>query len=283
MKLSQTSLCSPLLLLLSSVGLLASSLAASAEVIVGPFNFETGSAATNQYTSNFRETAFGAYLTPMDPSVAATNHYVVHDNLGAIGGTIAVYDPTPGTVDAETGFSGAFSVQFDVSAAQASSSFGIYFFDTTVTANNLLALVNLDANGTQETVRVFQDRALTDPTPGSQIGSTFTASSDLNISPDATPVFGTLQLTYTPVVGGGATVGVTLGTLSTSFNIAAADTIVNPGIALRINDISSSAGTAKIDNFQVSTIPETGVSVLSLGCGILCLLIQRRRPATYGK
>ncbi|NJK90508.1 MAG: hypothetical protein HC904_00960 [Blastochloris sp.] len=123
----------------------------------GPFDFESGTAGSNQFTDNFRnigptgETAVGqTNPTTGEPG----NDYAFSSATSAAAVTSLLFDTSPISGVLDPTFAGSLTITLDISGVQADSSFGIQLLDGGST-NNLLALFNLDNSGTTDRIRFF--------------------------------------------------------------------------------------------------------------------------------
>ena len=239
--------------------------------------------------NNFRQTQAAG-----TSNATVTNGYVDVAAAGSVTAYVGVYDTTPGNPsDAAVTFDGAFTVSLSVSAAEANTSFGIYLYESG-TSNNLLMIFNLDSSignvgnelfrfwkdatsvGTGDTGTIYGSSAVTG-TNGTFDGTSNGYYSNAAVRGDAAVdgtspyTFYNLTLDYDPTA---RTMKGTVGNFSSTLSIPVGDVIVNPSIALRVNDASTGAGSAKFDNFSV--IPEPSSSLLLLG-GAGMLAIRRRR------
>ncbi len=254
----------------------------SAHAQLVSLNFESGTATSNQFTNNFRligsASAFAGTVAQTDPADAGEpNNDYVFQAATTPGVVNYLYDTTPtNTSDANQTFAGNLTITMDISAVQADSSFGIHLIDTSNFNNNLLAVFNLDRSSaptTTDRIRFFKDGGIATGAAGTLItGGDLSGLSGLNVSPEATPVFGTMTVNYAPTTG---IFSLSLGTLSHSVTVDVADRITNPAIAFRLGDSSTTAGSAKIDNFTV--VPEPTTFAMLLGGFGLLLGFQRRR------
>lgn len=239
--------------------------------------------------NNFRQTQAAGTANGL-----VTGGYVDIAAAGSPTAYVAVYDTTPGNAaDPAVTFDGAFTVTLSVSAAEANSSFGIYLYESG-TSNNLLMIFNLDSSivsAGNELIRFWRDAA---NVGAGDVGTIYgagavtgtngafdatssgyhtnaTVRGDATVDTTSPYTFYNLTLDYDPT---GRTMKATVGNFSSTLAIPVGDVIVNPSIALRINDTSTGAGSAKFDNFSV--IPEPSSSLLLLG-GAGMLAIRRRR------
>jgi len=247
-----------------------------ASLPVGPITFENAT----DYADNFRE-----YYDNGD-RLGQTTNGAANDYLAQTAGTsndngIAVYDTTAadGTTTQHV-FSSPFQVQFDARAAQATSSVGVFLMDPTNEGNNILALLNIDANVTSDRIRFFRDAPLASNKtgPGTQVnitsssggtvtgGNQFDGESGVNVNQ-----FGAFVLTYS-LSGADATVSLMFGNISATA-VYTGQGIATPEIALRMFDVNTTAGTTDVDNFSV--VPEPGAA------GVIALMamggLARRR------
>ena len=250
--------------------------------LAGPLDFETA----GQLGANFRATLNGGNASQATDS----GGYVALN--GSQNAWIGIYDTTPGNnADASQTFAGKITIHLDISAANATASFGIFLFDdSNRSGNNLLTILNVDTapGGTTEQIRFWKDSTLTDLAVTNLYSSTFISgtngsadagtnswlsnagSSGQTIDTTAPFTFTSLDFTYDPAAG---TLLVATPNFSATLAIPGADIITNPGIAIRINDPGTDAGTQKFDNFGV--VPEPGTAALLLiGLGICA---RRRR------
>lgn len=265
---------------LSILAVMAGMIATNAQA-VGPIDFETAGDLANNFRLNTNVLAV-ARLSQTGPG--AGNDYIQHNNtpFASGGGTIGIYDTTPGDIDAtQNTFAGPFSVEFDISGVQASSSFGVFLINPAENAptrnDNLLALFNLDSTGTTDLIRFFRDgnTPFNDANAGTQVNSV-SGSSGLNVSSDLSPVWEHFKLDYSVLLGV-PQLTLTVGSLSATSTYSAAHALpANVEVAFRIFDSSATEGTAKIDNFQITLAPEPGSGVL-LGIGAMVFLNRIRR------
>lgn len=260
--------------------------------IVGPLTFDSAA----DLTDNFRNIQLPGSTGQVTVATDGGNSY-----LDVAAGTssiawVAAYDTTPAVAgDAHQTFSGDFTVSFGISSAHANASFGFYLVDPLNSGNNLLTLFNLDSTaGTagNEQIRFWRDTAnLTAGDTGTIYASGISgtegsfhfptnswitsASVAGNVVASATSpyTFYPVSFTYSP---SSSQLTVTQGSFSSTLAIPAADVIANPRLLLRVNDPSLAAGSVKIDNFTVTTIPEPASAVLA-GLSALGLGMMRRR------
>jgi len=249
---------------------------------VGPIDFET----TGDLANNFRLAANG-YLISQTGYGALTNDYVVHNNnpFNSNGGTVGVYDLTPEDgATTQNLFGGQLTIEFDISAAQPATSFGVLLLDPANPNNNLLGLLNVDNNlGTNETIRFFRDGTL--PSAGTLVGSAVNGDGGLSISPDSDPVWGHVVVDYLPDKGGGIPeLKLTVGSLAATSAFDASHALPSAvEVAFRIYDVNGT-GTAKLDNFRITQVPEPGsASLIGLGMGGLMFCLRRRRESGFSQ
>lgn len=265
---------------------------ASAAIVAGPFDFET----TGQYTGNFLGVSDAGQISQ---TTGLANNYVQYANVAAQNG--AFYYGTSANTSLEPTFSGAFTVQFDVSAVTANSAFGVYLVNPANTGNSLLAYFNLDTSGTSDMIRFFMngDPANATSTAGTKLttgitgtggtlsSGSFTGNSGLNVSNDkdtqtpGTPVFGTMDVTYTPGISPNTTtLSLSLGSLSATAVIPDSEEIINPEIAIRMVDAGNNVpGTAKMDNFEIiSAVPEPStLALFGIGLAVAAAGASRKK------
>jgi|GEM_PF-1618085 len=248
----------------------------TAQADVGPIDFET----TGDLTNNFRLAANG-YLISQTSFGTLINDYVVHNNnpFNSNGGTVGVYDLTPGDgATTQNLFGGQLKIEFDISAAQPATSFGVLLLDPANPNNNLLALLNLDNNlGTNETIRFFRDGNL--PSAGTLVGSPVNGDGGVSISPDSDPVWGHVVVDYLPDKGGGIPeLTLTVGSLAATSAFDASNALPSAvEVAFRVYDVNGT-GTAKLDNFRITQVPEPGsAGLIRLGIGGLIFFLSRRQ------
>ena len=252
---------------------------------VGPIDFET----TGDLANNFRlntNTVNSSRLSQIGPSV--DNDFIAHNNnpFNSSSTTVGIYDTSPGDVDATQNlFSGAFSVEFDISAVQTASSFGVVLInpdEINFRTDNLLALFNLDNSGTLDTIRFFRDgnSPFNNGSAGTLVGTAVNGDSGLNVSSDATPVWGHFKMDYT-VATGIPQMTLTVGSFIATSAFDATNALpASVEVAFRIYDPSGTDGTAKLDNFQITLVPEpTSAALIGLGLGAVLVKHRRRRVA----
>ena len=259
-----------------------------AAVVLGSFVAQSAMAASTitfetagDYTNNFRSPFAGNQGLSQTGPTDLTNDWLACTNNGGTGGAfVAVYDTTP--LDGATTrnlFSGSIRVEFDVSVADALSSFGVSLLNATNGAtDSIMALCNLDNNSvTNETLRFWRDGANFSSSAGTQVGASVVGSSGLNLSPEATPVFG--HVTFELLVGDvSPTVTLTVGDFSQTTTLYVnADIPSSYEVAFRVFDGSNTTlGTTKLDNIQITPIPEPSALAL-LGMGLGGMWLRRRR------
>lgn len=273
----------------AGIALLLGQSGLQAGVVAGPFDFETA----GQYANNFYAVSAA---TETGQSTGLANNYVQLNDIAGQNG--AFYYGTSANTGSEPTFSGAFTVQFDVSAVTVGSAFGVYLVNPANTANSLLAYFNLDYSGTSDEIRFFMngDPANATSTAGTKITSgitgiggalssgTYSGNSGLNVSGDnytsGTPVWGTMDVTYTPGTSPNTTtLSLALGSLSATAVIPDSEEIINPEIAVRLVDAGNNVpGTAKIDNFEITSVPEPSVfALMSAALGVAALGMARKK------
>jgi hypothetical protein len=260
---------------------------------VGPLNFET----PGQYTGNFYAVSAASEI---GQTTGLANNYVQLNDIAGLNG--AFYYGVNSNTSLEPTFAGAFTVQFDVSAVTANSAFGVYLVNASNPNDSLLAYFNLDYSGTTDKIRFFMDGnpANATSTAGTQITTDITGTggslssgsyigdSGLDVSGDnytgGTPVFGTMDVTYTPGSSPNTTtLSLTLGTLSATAVIPDSEEILDPEVAIRMVDAGNNVpGTAKIDNFSISEspmpVPEPSTLALAgLGLGLAAVRASRKK------
>jgi hypothetical protein len=247
------------------------------------FDFESGTASSNQFTQNFRLISTGTGSTGQsDPTANEPgNDFVSYERTGGTAsvGSVLLYDTTPAnTGDTAQVFSGPLSISLDLAAVNATSGAGIYLVDPTNVDNNIGIFAQISASSTNERLGYRLDADLDGGTTGTETAG-YTGDS-ASLSAHANPVFTTLTLTYTP--------GATSDTLVASFGSLVAAEYVLTGaerlgsetfmLALRLNDTSNTTSTSvKIDNLTVSVVPEPSGWALLLGATGLLGLLRRRR------
>ena len=166
-----------------------------------------------------------------------------------------MYDTTPLDATPETAntFTGNFSIQFDISAAQAGSSFGVMLANPASEESNtgLLALFNVDVNQTNDTIRFFRFSTLSTGKAGTQVGSTVSGPA-MDLSTDASPTWTTLKLDYS-VVDGAPQLEMTVGALTATSTYTASELITEPELAIRMYDPKTDSGTARVDNLSIES------------------------------
>jgi len=200
------------------------------------------------------------------------------DAGGGTGGSaeVFIYDTTPENGTVKSTFSGPLSVSFDIRAAQAGSSLGIYLINpaSESSATQYLALFNMD-DGAVDRVRLFNAASVTSVNVGSVVaGSNITGNAGVNAG---TGNFAKATLTYTQGANNSAVLQYTVGSLTTG-EISLGDNTWRPEVEIgfRIYDSSTAAGGMEIDNFDVTLIPEPSASVLGM-VGLAGVLVRRRR------
>ena len=251
---------------------------------VGPVDFET----TGDLANNFRlntNTVNSSRLSQIGPSV--DNDFIAHNNIpfNSSSTTVGIYDTSPGDVDAAQNlFSGNFRVEFDVSGVQGGSSFGVVLInpdEINFRTDNLLALFNLDNSGTTDLIRFFRDgnSPFNNGSAGTLVGTAVNGYSALNVSSDAAPVWGHFKVDYTVTAGvPQMTVSVGYFSATSAFDVAHA-LPSSVEVAFRIYDLSGD-GSAKLDNFQIISVPEpTSAALIGLGLGALLVKYRQRSVA----
>lgn len=267
----------------------------TARAQVGPFDFETA----GQYSGNFYAVSASGEL---GQTTGLGNNYVQLNDIA--GQNAAFYYGTSVNTALEPIFGGTFTVQFDVSAVTANSAFGVYLVNAANPANSLLAYFNLDSSGTSDKIRFFMNGNPANATStagtllttgitgtgGSLSSGSYSGNSGLDVSsdnytsPTGTPVFGTMDVTYTPGSSPNTTtLGLSLGSLSAVATLPDSEVITNPEVAVRMVDAGNNVpGTAKMDNFSISEspipVPEPSTLVLlSSGLGLAAIRGFRKK------
>ncbi|NMC82647.1 MAG: PEP-CTERM sorting domain-containing protein [Armatimonadetes bacterium] len=253
---------------------------AQTSLAVGPIDFETAGDLANNFRLN-TNTVNSSRLSQIGPSV--DNDFIAHNNnpFNSSSTTVGIYDTSPGDVDAtQSLFSGAFSVEFDISAVQTASSFGVVLInpdEINFRTDNLLALFNVDNSGTLDTIRFFRDgnSPFNNGSAGTLVGTAVNGDSGLNVSSDAAPVWGHFKMDYA-VNAGVPQMTVTVGNFSATSAFDAAHALPSSvEVAFRIYDLSGD-GSAKLDNFQITSVPEPTSAAL-IGLGLAAALLNYRR------
>lgn len=148
-----------LLALLCFMGLRAFS-----QTLAGPFDFSTAS----QFTGNFVTTCTsGATLAVSSGKLVQTGAYT----------TVWVYDTTPDSTPTNATFS-SFCVTAMFTPQSTNDSFGFLFYNGTNRASgSFLSVFNVNASGTDDTIRFFTGASMTSGGSGNQISNTQTLSS----------------------------------------------------------------------------------------------------------
>ncbi len=252
---------------------------------VGPIDFETAGDLANNFRLN-TNTVNSSRLSQIGPS--AGNDYIAHNNspTDSSSTTVGIYDTSPGDVNAtQSLFTGPFSVEFDISGAQATSSFGVLLInpdENGFRTDNLLALFNLDVTGTTDRMRFFRDgnSPFNNGSAGTLVGAATDGNAGIDASPDSAPFWGHLKLDYS-VIAGVPQMTLTVGNLSATSTYLTTDALPSSvEVAFRVFDVNGTDGTAKIDNFQISSVPEpTSAALIGLGLGAVLLNYRRGRVA----
>jgi hypothetical protein len=285
--------------------------ASSALAAVVTLDFET----PGQVSNNFFSYQAGGMVSPVaieQTGFGAANDFARTAPQGTGVSAVAIVDPSPGNrsnLDSRyiaTATPKVFSGDFAASTGGINGgnrpSVGFTIIDPTNISNNLLLLVNFDVGGTGGTgdrIRIFRDGASnTQAGAGTSLydsnttvlngvgGSVGSVNLGINLSSDATPVFGNLSFGYS-VVSGVALMTLQFGsTTFTSSGLAgltAAETIGTYELGVRLFD-NTNAGfsatgrldAAKMDNFTFDAIPEPAAFISAGVAG--WVLTRRRRP-----
>jgi hypothetical protein len=249
--------------------------------LVGPINFETSG------LGNFFANSGGTFASEQ---IDAGNGFLAVDATGATSVPyIGVYKPS---ADPVPGFSGAFTIGLDISSPLNNASFGIYLFDTTNQANNLLAIYNLNyptGGNVDEQIRFWRDSSITNGTVANQYvagsisgtngafdgNSWITNASSRGATTSTTSPFTYyhLDFAYDPDA---RTLRLSSAAFSATLSIPVADVINNPGFAIRINDPSLTVGAPPVKVDNITVVPEPG-SAAMLALAGLAVGLRRRR------
>jgi hypothetical protein len=251
-------------------------LLASPALAVTVVNFE----GPNDFANNFSTipAIAGTNATPIGQGVANSNGFAQQLQTGTGAGGVALLNGVYTASSTPEVFSADFAV------AVGNASVGFLVVDAANPDNNLLALVNVDRTGTLDRIRGFRDGvyyALTSAGTGGSVfdsGDPATLNVGINVSTDATPAFGTLTFRYA-VVAGAPQLSIQYGATTTTITgFAAADSITNYQLGLRLFDgrtvvpnEPSTLTPAKFDNFTFTPIPEPAVLGSILAGGLLML------------
>lgn len=240
---------------------------------IGPIDFETA----GDLTGNFR--LYGNVPDVSHTGPAAGNDYVVYQHNSIVPpGHVGLFDTTPGDGSAtQNTFSGNLRVEFDLSASERNSRFGVWFIDPTPgNANrNLLAWFGMDVLPTRDIIRFFKNG---DPISGNPPsfgvfmgGTSPTVQSGADVSPDTTMTWSRLTVDYWVDSLGVPTIALTVGTLTAVSSYEASDALpANVEVAFYLLD-QPGDGSAKLDNFSITQVPEpSALMLLFLGALPLC-------------
>lgn len=228
--------------------------------------FSEPSPGADSYSSNFVQVFLNGMATPTAQQ-NNTNQNLVHTAGAGASNFIARYD-TPSGGAATTFTARSFTVSTDVKLGAVGNSLGFYIGTAVAdsTANDVLALFNVNNAGTADTLRFAPGSNFTSNGVGTLEVS---ASADTGLAPNSVI---TLTLTVTEgVFSLSATDGInTLTSTSayTGFTLPA-----NYEIGFRSGAAASSSNV--FDNFSV-TVPEP-TSLVGLGIAAAALIGRRRR------
>lgn len=236
----------------------------------------------SDYTSNFRTT-----LAVTNGGTVGQNSAAGPDGSAGIlrvtasgtgsGSYIALYDTTPADNTAQNTFVNE-QVQADFRMSATNSSFGLFSRVNAAETAGYLGLINIDASGSNDQIRIFDSTAPTGTGVGTALVNTTTTSSALSLNTWYTMVFGSanngsnvdLSLKIfnfgdDPSV---ATPLLTASTTDTTTPLTSAGEV-----GLRFNAVQGAGNTVDADNFSV--VPEpSSLGLLLLGSA---LLLKRRR------
>ncbi len=271
----------------------------SQAAVVGPLNFETGTAESNQYTQNFLQVGSngGGSAAQTDPADVdePNNDYIRFVQNGDGNNRVATAINTSVTKSLATSdrFSGAFTMNFDIgSNTDGGSTFGIYLFDPTSANGADSLLVNMQFNQVSETdrIRFSSDGAVASVGGGTQykgnaivgVGGGGLAGGDgdadtyyaVNALTSSSTAWTAASLAYTPGEEDDTTLSLTIGTVTVTWTVSNALRVDNPAVAFRPGTYGSGTKTWRLDNIEV--VPEPA-SAAVMGIGIAAMLMRRAR------
>lgn len=275
------------------------------------FDFESGTAADNQKTNNFRSVKASGSLSQTDPADGGepNNDWLAGSQV--TGGsewtrsTVAVYDTTPTNAsDARQGFgNGQITVDFRMATGAQNQAVGIYFYTannqnlfarfSVSTVNGAVDRINLSANGLMNGGNGSEVH-LTPTTYSATSGTTTLANSGVENASSAhynntgDPTWFWVTVVYTP----GATANTSTLSLaykansvndapSFSASVVVPDTykVIDPSLGLFLyNNLTP---TVKIDDLTITygAIPEPstyGILLAGIVGGVVALKRKRR-------
>lgn len=283
-------------LALAALPLLTAGTASAA--IVGPFDFESGTTSSNQYTQNFLQihSQNSATLTHTDPAddEEPNNDYLkLAQTSGDVRVVAALNTNVTKSLSNSNTFSGNLTLNFDVSSNMpGGSSFGIYLFDPASTngTNNLNVMLQFNQSGGTDRIRFASDG---NPTSGSSgtlyrgdaisgstgwlVGGDGSADTYWNVdalpsTSEASQSWTSGSLVYVPGTNDDTTLTLTLGTFSLTWTVPNALRVDDPAVAFLFSGYGSGSNSWRIDNIEV--VPEPTLLGLLPLAG---LLVRRRR------
>jgi hypothetical protein len=259
----------------------------------GPFGFESGTAASNQYTNNFlqlysRDSGTFSQTDPADAGEPNNDFLKLARNGNANNTAItAINTAAVKTLSSSDSFAGTVTLTFDLASdAPGGSGFALYLFDPTSTngSDSLVVTLQFNQNAETDRVRFYSDGTPTTGSTGTQhkgtlagTGGTFAGGDGtadtyyqanwMSQSNEAAATWTAASLVYTPGANDDTTLQFAVGQVSATWTVPNALRVSNPAIAFRANTYGSGAQSWRVDNIYV--VPEPGLLGLLPIAGLL--------------
>jgi hypothetical protein len=239
----------------------------------------------SDFTNNFRTTLAvtnGGTIGQNSAAGPDGSAGILRDTASGSGSAsyIALYDTTPADNTTQNTFVNE-QVQADFRMSAATSSFGLFSRVNGAETAGYLGLINIDASGTNDQIRIFDSTAPNSTAVGTTLANTTTTSSALSLNTWYTMLFSSAN--------DGSNVDLSLKifnygddpAVATPLLTASATDTTTPltsagEVGLRFNAVLGAGNTVDADNFTVpSTVPEPScLGLLVLGSAVL---LKRRR------